>query len=462
VSQAAAQQADVDRLAIDGGPKAFTGRTRPFRPQIGVEEFLSLAERFGFAPDALERIRSAVGAADLPADGVFLGRFGSPDLDSTCGSRLEKLAREKFAVPFARSVSSGTGALHAAFVAAGVGPGREVICPAMGFAATAMAAMLAGGVPVFCDVDESLQMDPRKVEPLITPRTAAVAPTHHWGGVCDMAPIVEVARRRGLKVVEDCAQTPGGRYRGRYVGTWGDVGCFSVSCYKLIGGGEGGLVLCGDERTFDRVSQLVDGGGLFRPNRFAVERYAGELFPGSNYRMSELEAAVDLVQLAKLDEVADRFRRVSRRIRSRIGAFPGVRQQKINDADGWIGYQIALLPTTAELGRTIAAALKAEGIGAHCRGEGYGHDWHFYHRMLPVVLRQGHVAGGSVFEDPRWLAAGGQCPPYERGTCPVAEDLWARGVYFWVDQWWTDADCDAVAGGINKVLSAYCTDAAAR
>jgi 8-amino-3,8-dideoxy-alpha-D-manno-octulosonate transaminase len=87
-----------------------------------------------------------------------------------------------------------------------------------------------------------------------------------------MEPILAVARRHNLKVVEDCAQGPGGKYRGSYVGTLGDVGCFSISCYKLIGGGEGGLVLCHDQRIFERLSQMVDGGGLFRPQRFAAER----------------------------------------------------------------------------------------------------------------------------------------------------------------------------------------------
>lgn len=104
-------------------------------------------------------------------------------------------------------------------------------------------------------------MDPAKIEPLITSRTVALAPTHHWGGVCDMDPILAVAARHNLKVGEDCAQGPGGKHRGRYVGTLGDVGCFSISCYKLIGGGEGGLVLCKDERLFDRVS-MIAGGGL--------------------------------------------------------------------------------------------------------------------------------------------------------------------------------------------------------
>jgi dTDP-4-amino-4,6-dideoxygalactose transaminase len=444
-------------LALHGGPKAFAGKTRPFRPQLGIEEFFALAERYGLKSDAMARLRSTFSDADLTEEGVFLGRFGYPRMEETANVRYEQAAKAKFGVPFALAVSSGTGALHAAFVAVGVGPGAEVICPALGFAATPMASMLAGGVPVFCEVDESLHMDPTKIEALITPRTVALAPTHHWGGVCDMEPILAVARRHNLKVVEDCAQSPGARYRGHYVGTLGDVGCFSISCYKLIGGGEGGLALCRDQGLFDRVRQVADGGGLFRPQRFAAERYPGELFPGGNYRMSELEATVDLVQLGKLDEVVRRFQKVSRRIRSRIGLPAGVCLQKINDEEGAIGYQIALFPPTPEHGRRIAAALKAEGIPAHCRGRERGMDWHCATDMLPVILKQGHAPGGSVFEDPRYLSRAGRAPTYGRGTLPISEDLWTRGVYFWVDQWWTEAECDAVAAGISKVLNAYCS-----
>ena len=445
------------KLAVHGGPKAFNGTARPLRPQLGIEEFLALAQRYGLKPSAVERLRSTLTNDDLIDEGVFLARFGHRKPEETEGAKVEALAREKFGVPFARAVSSGTGALHAAFVAVGVGPGTEVICPALGFVATPMAVMLAGGVPVFCEVDESLQMDPEKIEPLITPRTVALAPTHHWGGVCDMEPILAVAARHNLKVVEDCAQGPGGKYRGRYVGTLGDVGCFSISCYKLIGGGEGGLVLCKDERLFDRVSQVADGGGLFRPQRFADERFPGELFPGGNYRLSELEAAIDLVQLNKMDDVVRRFREVSRHIRSRIELPADVGLQKTNDEEGAVGYQIALFPPTVEQSRLIAAALKAEGIPAYCRGRERGLDWHCGADMLPVTLKQGHTPGGSVFEDPRYIARGGTAPEYGRGTLPVSEDLWTRGVYFWVDQWWSEKDCDAVAAGINKVLDVYCS-----
>ncbi len=442
-------------LAIDGGPKAFGRRTGKAGPKIGVAEFLSVAERFGFTPAALKRLRRAVTDRDLAAGGPHLGRYwGSPAPPK--GEALEALARRTFHVKQALSVSSGTGALHAAFVAVGVGPGAEVICPALGFAATAMAVVMAGGVPVFCDVDESLQIDPRKIEPLITPRTVALAPTHHWGNVVDMDPVLEVARRRGLRVVEDCAQSPGARYRGRPVGTLGDMGCFSISAYKIIGGGEGGLVVTNDRRLFERACQLAEGGGLWREPRFGPPRWEGELFAGTNYRMSELEAAVDVVQLGRLREVVRRHQRVSRRVRRRLGCYDEITPQKINDAAGAIGYALRFFPRTADLSRRIAAALQAEGIGAWTRGTGHAPDWHLARDMFPVVLRTGHVPGGSVFEDPRYLARGGRAD-YRPGMCPVAEDLFAREVSVWIDPAWSDADSDAVAAGINKVLSAYCT-----
>ena len=450
----------ADKLAIDGGPKAFARMTGHAEPKIGVEEFMSIAERFGFTPAALKRIRKAVEDSDLPGGGPHLGRwYGSAKPPK--GEQYEALARRKFHVKHALATSSGTGALHAAFVAVGVGPGTEVICPAMGFAATSMAVVMAGGVPVFCDVDESLQIDPTKIEPLISPRTVAVAPTHHWSNVVDMDPVLKIARRRGLRVVEDCAQSPGAKYRGRYVGTLGDVGAFSISAYKIIGGGEGGMAVTDDDRLFDRVCQLAEGGGLWRNPRFGPPRYEGELFVGTNYRLTELEAAIDLVQLGKLDQVVRRYRNVSRRIRRQLGRYQEITPQKINDSAGAIGYLLRFFPETCELSRKVADALNAEGIGAGTRGRGHAPDWHMARYMFPIILRTGHIPGGSVFEDPRYLARGGHAE-YKPGQCPVAEDLFAREVAVGFDQWWSEDDCDRVAAGINKVLSAYVTKVAGK
>lgn len=445
------------QLAINGGSRAFGRRTGRKQPKLGVEEFLSVAERFAFKPAALARIRRAISNDDFLGDGANLARYACPFPNHVPpkGVQFEQLACRKFGVPYALSVSSGTGALHAAFVGVGVGPGTEVICPGLGFAATSFAVALAGGVPVFADVDESLQIDPSKIEACITPRTVAIAPTHHWGNMAAMDPIMKIARKHGLKVVEDCAQGPGAKYRGRYIGSIGDAGCFSISAYKIIGGGEGGMVITRDRRIFERACQLAEGGGLWRPQRFAKPRYRGELFPGSNYRMSELEAAVDLVQLGKLEGVCGRYRHISQRVRRQLATFREVRPQTVNDTKGYIGYQLRFFPATFELAARIAKALNAEGISAGHRGRQMGPDWHVCKYMFPIVLKTGHIPGGSVFEDPRYIKRGGRVE-YE-GACPVAEDLFAREVAIPLDEWLSDPDCDAIARGINKVLAAYCT-----
>ncbi len=446
--------AQREMLAIEGGAKAFERMTGKVRPKVGMEEFMSIAERFGFPPAALERIRGAVSEADL-GEGTSLARYFGPP--KTKGVEYEALARQKFGVKHALSVSSGTGALHAAMVAVGVGPGTEVICPAVGFLATSVAVALAGGVPIFCDVDESLQMDPTKVEAHITPRTVAVVPTHHWGWVCDLNPILAIAKKHKLKVIEDCAQSPGAKYKGRPVGTIGDIGCFSISAYKIIGGGEGGLVITNDQRLFDRICQVAECGGLWRPDRFAPPRYDGELFVGTNYRLSELEAAVDVVQLGKLDEVVARYQHVSRRIMGQLRHYQEVRPQKHNDRSGEIGYLLRFYPATLDLAETIAKALDAEGIPATCGGRERKPDWHLASHMFPIILRTAATEGCSPFTDPRYLAKGGNVN-YNKHAWPVADDLYERAVGISLNQWYSDEDCDNIARGINKVLSAYCTE----
>ncbi len=425
-------------LAINGGPKAVERIAGRGEPKVGVAELLSIAERFGFSDQALARLSTAVSDDDLPVGGPHLGRYYGSAKPSM-GERFEAAARELFDVKHAYAVCNGTSALHAAMVAVGAGPGTEVICPATGFLATSMAAALTGATPVFCDVDESLQMDPNRLEPLLTERTVAVVPTHHWGFVADLAPIVAIARGHGVKVVEDCAQAPGATYRGQRVGTVGDLGCFSISAYKIIGGGEGGMVVTNDDRLFDRVCQAAEGGGLWRPDRFGPERYPGELFVGANYRMSELESAVNVVQMAKLDGVVGRYRAVWRRIREQLGRYREVVWQKSNDPDGDIGYRLRCFPADHDLGARLTAALRAEGIGAGYRGPEGHPDWHVFCDMFPLFAEHAD-----------------RC---RRELCPVAADLYNRSLGIGLDQWWTPEDCDAVAGGINKVMSALCTRA---
>lgn len=437
------------KLALEGGLKAVTTISGKGKPKIGKEEFMAVVKRFGLPAEAIDRVSGVLDDEDF-AGGPYLANYYT-NLPESSNQAFARVSREVFGVKYALPTSSGTAALHAAFVAAGVGPGKEVICSAIGFYATAAAIVMAKGIPVFCDVDESLHMDPTKIEALITPRTACIAPTHVMGSVAKMDAIVKVAKKHKLTVVEDCAQSCGGQVKGKYVGTWGDLGIFSISAYKIVGGGEGGMLVTNNERMFDASCILAEGGGLTRPVRFAAERYPGELFVGTNYRLSELEAAIDAVQLKKMPALFKRFHNSKIRILSQLKTYREITPQKLNDPDGEVGYVLRFFPETIELGHKIVAALNAEGVGCGMRGENGAPDWHIYHHMFPLVLQH-----DCPFDCAHYTKAGGKID-YKKGQCPVADDLFDRMIGVGLNQWYSAADCKKIAGAINKVFDAYCT-----
>ena len=448
------QEALVQKLALQGGHKAVGSIEGRGKPKIGEKEFMSVAERFGLSKATLGKIREALQDEDW-GGGPFLANYYS-GLKETKVQAFERKARELFGVPYALGLNAGTSALHAAFVAAGVGPGTEVIVPAIGFFATAAAVVAAKGVPIFCDVDLSLGMDPEKIESRITKRTVALAPTCVMGSVPRMDAILRVAKKHKLRVVEDCAQSCGATYKGRWVGTWGDAGCFSISAYKIVGGGEGGLLLAKRKRFWERASQLAECGGLWRPDRFAPPRYEGELFCGTNYRMSELEAAVDVVQMDKIKTTVARFRRVRQRILKRLKTYKEITPQLLNDPEGEVGYRLCFFPESLTLGERIVEALRAEGVPCGTRGTTGGHDWHCYAFMYPVTLQGAPTDVNCPYACPVYEQRGGSVS-YARGDCPVADDLFDRVVAIPLNQWYTAKDCRQIANGINKVLGAYCT-----
>jgi dTDP-4-amino-4,6-dideoxygalactose transaminase len=202
---------------------------------------------------------------------------------------------------------------------------------------------------------------------------------------------------------------------------------------------------------------VCEGGGLWRPTRCAVPRYEGELFPGTNYRVSELESAINLVQLRKMDGYCAAFRKASVAIRSRLKRYKEIVPQKINDPAGYIGYMLRFFPATPELGVKIAAACKAEGIGGGCRGRNCKPDFHLSRDMFPVTLKCGSIPGGSVFDDPR-NQVNGKSIEYNPLENPVSIALYEREVSIGVNMYFTEGDCEAFAAALNKVLSAYCTE----
>jgi dTDP-4-amino-4,6-dideoxygalactose transaminase len=192
------------------------------------------------------------------------------------------------------AVNTGTSALHIALLAAGIGPGDEVITAAMTFIATAAAIDYTGARPVFVDIDPAAwTMDPALIEAAITPRTRAILPVHLHGRVADMEPILAIARRHGLTVIEDAAQAHGAAYRGRRAGGFGDIACFSFYAGKNLGAaGEGGAALSRDPDIIRKMRMLRDWG--------AEQKYR-HVMKGYNYRMDNLQAAILRVKLGHLE-----------------------------------------------------------------------------------------------------------------------------------------------------------------
>ena len=213
------------------------------------------------------------------------------------GAEFEARWAEWIGAPFAVSCSSCTAALHMALLALGVRAGDEVIVPSHSFVSTALAVVHAGAVPVFCDVSSDQTMDPRAIEPLVTPRTRALIAVHLYGIMCDMDRICQAARRRGLSVIEDCAQCAGGELNGRKAGTLADAGCFSFSQGKHVSaGGEGGMVATGNDQVARVCRSLRDYG-----REQEGQGRAAHVRVGFNYRLTEMQAIVGINELARLD-----------------------------------------------------------------------------------------------------------------------------------------------------------------
>ena len=440
-------KASPEQLAVDGGPKAVASYEGVAPPKIGVEEFMELADSWGFGDETKAAIRSAIEQEDIASP--MLTRYYNPRPSKV--KALEELAAQLFDIPYVLAVNSGTSALNTAYVAAGIGPGTEVIVPGYTFFATIAEVVTARAIPVIADIDESLTIDPADVERKITPRTKAIVPVHMIGTCADMDPLMDIAWRHNLMVIEDVAQACGASYKGKRLGTIGDLGCFSISSYKITGGGEAGLVMTRDEFLHSRAQSNPDTAACWRPDRYAAERRPGELFAGYNYRLSELEGAVNLAQLRKMPDQVKRWQTAKRRITKQLRDFEGITPQQVRDP-GEVGNNLIFFALDSASAEKIATALNAEGVGAGSRGSKTARDWHIYAYWEHILDRKSATADGCPWTCERNAPF---IPEYSADMCPRTLDLLSRAVFVSVGQWWTKGDCDRVAAAINKVLGAY-------
>lgn len=269
---------------------------------------------------------------------------------------FEKIFQAYVGTRHAMATSSGTAALHLSYLSL-FNPGDEVLVPAFTFVATASMIAMAGGVPVFCDIDpETWVIDPRDIERKITPKTKAIAGVHLFGNTCDIAAIREIAVRHHLKIIWDAAQALGSRYQDIDIAQFPDAVCFSFYPSKNITTGEGGMVTTNDDGIATKVRLLKSHG--------QPKKYVHEIL-GFNYRMTEVEAAIGVVQLQKLEGFLERRKRVAARLRE---AFEGngffKMQQITSGCDHATNYfSILLKENCLSVSRDqLVQALKDEGV----------------------------------------------------------------------------------------------------
>jgi dTDP-4-amino-4,6-dideoxygalactose transaminase len=241
-------------------------------------------------------------------------------------AQLEREFREYKGAPYAVAVNSCTAALHLSMLAAGIGPGDEVITTALTFAATVNAIIHAGAKPVLADVDPvTFNIDPRQVAAKITNRTRAILPVHFAGRACDMDALVAIAQRHGLMIIEDCAHAVETTYKGRQAGTFGNFGCFSFYVTKNMTTGEGGMILTIDEKDADRLKILA----LHGMSKDAWRRFSDEGYKhyyvvdcGYKYNMMDIQAAIGIHQLQRIQINWERRREIWATYQSELSDVP--------------------------------------------------------------------------------------------------------------------------------------------
>jgi dTDP-4-amino-4,6-dideoxygalactose transaminase len=231
--------------------------------------------------------------------------------------------------------------------------------------ADSLAIVLAGALPVFAEIDESFNLDPAELEARVTPQTRAIMAVHLLDSPCDMDRILAIARGRRVRVLEDCAQRMGASYKGRPVGSLGDVGIESMQINTTITAGEGGAPVTQDPVLFERATWFHDLGLLRPPHEERVGGAGMGSFAGGQLRMSEFTGGVLLAQLRKLDAIIDALRGHARRVREGIRDLPGIRLRPSADAEGELGSCLSLGFETRERRDCFVSAMAAENVPAH-------------------------------------------------------------------------------------------------
>lgn len=354
-------------------------------------------------------------------------RFYGHDLQH-CADQLEAAYRRRLNRAHALAVNSGTAALSIALGALDVGPGDEVLLPGYLWVSCIAAVVRAGAIPRLVEIDETFCMDPADLERKITPHSKVVLYVHMSGATGDITRIAEIARARGLRLLEDVAQANGARFKGRPLGSFGDMAIFSFQLNKNMTAGEGGLVVCDDARLYDRAVALHDlGYPRNEKGRLVTDDPDAQLW-GQGSRMNEVSAAILVEQEKKLDTIVAHMRKWNHYLYAGLDGVAGVRPRRVIDPAGDSGaFALLIWPDRETRDRMVAATREA---GVRTGPDGLNNltmdEWglHLYYNNVSLTEKRGVNAAGRPWTDP--LNAFAADYSYGKGTLPQTDDLFAR------------------------------------
>ena len=348
---------------------------------------------------------------------------------------------ERLGAGYSHLCSSGTAALSIALNACGVGTGDEVVVPPFTFVATFEAVLQAGAIPVFAEVDDTLCLDPAALAQVISPRTRAVIPVHMCGAAARIDEIKTICDRHGLFLIEDACQALGGSLNGKALGTFGHVGCFSFDAVKTITCGEGGGIVTNDRDLYVRADAYADHGHDHVGNDRGLEKH---LILGSNYRISELNAAVGLAQLRKLDDILDRQRNHKKILKTAMAALPGVTFRRILDADGDSATFLSFFLPDRDRARKVAAELGPAGVDGCFYW--FDNNWHY--------LRQWDHLKKMMSAARLPVQLSDHLPDYENLVLPRSDDIVGRTISMQIKLSWTAADLEQRIAALKTIFKA--------
>ncbi len=373
------------------------------------------------------------------------------------GMEFEEMWAKWIGAKMAISCTNGTAALHIALSSLGIGPGDEVIVPSYSFIASSFSVVQAGAIPVFGDVTDDHTLDPACIEALITPRTKAIIVVHLYGTVADMGPILEIAKKHNLKVVEDCAQCFGGEYNGIKAGLIGDVGCFSFCQSKhFTTGGEGGMVVTNDEDLGWECRSFRDHGYdvKTRMNMLALEEKLPYIHRrvGFNYRMTEIQSIFGINELKRFDDwnLARRFK-YAKMYDEAFTGLKGIKKLPVNTAERKNAYwwypmlvDLDVLDCDAP---TIVKELGAAKIPC------YGIQWPEAYEEKAYTEHGGFGTAKFPFESKEYADAASV--DYTKVFCKNANALRSQTVCLFLHPTWEEVHIEKCIEGFKKVLAAH-------